>query len=28
MSVPRLLAKLHRLGHDAFRYDGPPVIYI
>jgi L-ascorbate metabolism protein UlaG (beta-lactamase superfamily) len=27
MSTPRLLAKLHRLGHDSFRFDGPPVIY-
>ncbi len=28
MSAPMLLDKLHRLGHDSFRYDGPPVIYI
>jgi L-ascorbate metabolism protein UlaG (beta-lactamase superfamily) len=28
MSTPKLLEKLHRLGHDSFRYDGPPVIYI
>ncbi len=27
MSAPKLLAKLHRLSHDSFRYDGPPVIY-
>ncbi len=27
MSMPKLLAKLHRLSHDTFRYDGPPVIY-
>ena len=27
MSAPKLLAKLHRLGHDSFRFDGPPVIY-
>ena len=26
MSTPKLLAKLHRLGHDSFRYDGPPII--
>lgn len=25
---PRLLARLHWLGHDAFRIDGPPVIYL
>lgn len=28
MRTPRLLGKLHRLGHDSFRVDGPPVIYI
>jgi L-ascorbate metabolism protein UlaG (beta-lactamase superfamily) len=28
MSAPTWLDKLHRLGHDSFRYDGPPVIYI
>lgn len=28
MSAPKLLENLHRLGHDSFRYDGPPVIYI
>jgi len=28
MSAPKLLAKLHRLSHDSFRLDGPPVIYI
>jgi len=28
MSSPKLLTKLHRLGHDSFRYDGPPVIYV
>ena len=28
MSTPKLLEKLHRLGHDSFRYDGPPIIYI
>lgn len=27
MEVKALLAKLHWLGHDAFRIDGPPVIY-
>lgn len=27
MSVPQLIAKLHRIGHDTFRLDGPPVIY-
>lgn len=27
MSVPQLIAKLHRIGHDTFRFDGPPVIY-
>lgn len=25
---PRLLARLHWLGHDTFRIDGPPVIYL
>jgi len=28
MSAPKLLAKLHRLNHDSFRLDGPPIIYI
>ena len=28
MSTPLLVSKLHRLGHDTFRYDGPPIIYI
>jgi L-ascorbate metabolism protein UlaG (beta-lactamase superfamily) len=28
MSTPLLVSKLHRLGHDTFRVDGPPVIYI
>jgi L-ascorbate metabolism protein UlaG (beta-lactamase superfamily) len=28
MSTPLLVGKLHRLGHDTFRFDGPPVIYI
>jgi L-ascorbate metabolism protein UlaG (beta-lactamase superfamily) len=28
MSIPALVNKLHRLGHDTFRYDGPPIIYI
>ncbi len=28
MSTPALITKLHRLGHDTFRFDGPPVIYI
>ena len=28
MSAPKLLAKLHRLGHDTFRLDGPPIIYL
>jgi L-ascorbate metabolism protein UlaG (beta-lactamase superfamily) len=28
MSTPKLLTKLHRLSHDSFRFDGPPVIYI
>ncbi len=28
MPAPKLLAKLHRLSHDSFRFDGPPVIYI
>jgi L-ascorbate metabolism protein UlaG (beta-lactamase superfamily) len=28
MSTPTLLAKLHRLSHDSFRFDGPPIIYI
>jgi L-ascorbate metabolism protein UlaG (beta-lactamase superfamily) len=27
MSTPKLLQNLHRLGHDTFRLDGPPVIY-
>jgi L-ascorbate metabolism protein UlaG (beta-lactamase superfamily) len=27
MSTPNLLQKLHWLGHDSFRLDGPPVIY-
>jgi len=27
MNVPELIAKLHWLGHDSFRLDGPPVIY-
>lgn len=27
MSTPKLLVQLHRLGHDSFRLDGPPVIY-
>ncbi len=27
MKQPALLGKLHWLGHDAFRLDGPPVIY-
>jgi L-ascorbate metabolism protein UlaG (beta-lactamase superfamily) len=27
MEKPALLAKLHWLGHDSFRLDGPPVIY-
>lgn len=27
-STPKLLEKLRRLGHDSFRFDGPPVIYI
>jgi L-ascorbate metabolism protein UlaG (beta-lactamase superfamily) len=27
MSAPKLLAKLHRLSHDTFRLDGPPIIY-
>jgi L-ascorbate metabolism protein UlaG (beta-lactamase superfamily) len=28
MSTPLLVSKLHRLGHDTFRFDGPPIIYI
>ena len=28
MPTPKLLEKLHRLGHDTFRLDGPPIIYI
>ena len=28
MSTPLLVSKLHRLGHDTFRVDGPPIIYI
>ena len=28
MSTPLLVSKLHRLGHDTFRLDGPPIIYI
>jgi L-ascorbate metabolism protein UlaG (beta-lactamase superfamily) len=28
MSTPLLVGKLHRLGHDTFRLDGPPIIYI
>jgi len=28
MSIPLLVSKLHRLGHDTFRLDGPPIIYI
>jgi L-ascorbate metabolism protein UlaG (beta-lactamase superfamily) len=28
MRTPTLLTKLHRLNHDSFRLDGPPVIYI
>ena len=27
MSTPKLLQKLHWLGHDSFRLDGPPAIY-
>jgi len=28
MSTPLLVSKLHRLGHDTFRLNGPPIIYI
>lgn len=28
MRTPTLLTRLHRLNHDSFRIDGPPVIYI
>ncbi|MBI3360299.1 MAG: MBL fold metallo-hydrolase [Chloroflexi bacterium] len=28
MTTPTLLAGLHWLGHDSFRLDGPPIIYI
>ncbi|HLB63370.1 MAG TPA: MBL fold metallo-hydrolase, partial [Anaerolineales bacterium] len=27
MERPALLSRLHWLGHDSFRLDGPPVIY-
>jgi L-ascorbate metabolism protein UlaG (beta-lactamase superfamily) len=28
MTLPALMSRLHWLGHDSFRLDGPPVIYL